>query len=68
MSERNGITVSRETCDLILTSLSFTRQKFESYPYPTEDIRRQRLADVDTAVAAIRFLGRYAEKGTPSHE
>lgn len=53
----------RPHVDLILTSLSFTRQKFESYPYqdfgPAEQalaFRSQRLADVDAAIAAVRQL------------
>lgn len=33
----------------IVTSLEFTRQKFEVYPYPSPSIRAERIADIDRA-------------------
>ena len=49
--------------DLVLSSLSFTRMAFESYDYRDEDLRRQRLADVDRTTAAIRELKRDKKGG-----
>lgn len=41
---------------LILESLSFTRSAFENYRYPTYEIRQQRLAEVNAAMAAVRAV------------
>lgn len=43
--------------DLILESLSYTRQRFATYDrYPSEDFRQSRLADVDSTIAKVRHL------------
>ena len=42
---------------LILESLSFTREAFRNYGgYPSEDFRRERLAEVNAAMDAIRQI------------
>jgi hypothetical protein len=40
----------------VLTSLDFTKQKFEGYPYQEESIRRLRLADVNEVIDKMRCL------------
>jgi len=50
--------LTREDCSLIIESLRYTRERFANYPYPNEDLRRERVADVDHAANAIRALRR----------
>lgn len=45
-----------EDCRLILTSLEFTRMKFENYCYPTYALRQERLADVNRSMVGIREI------------
>lgn len=54
--------LNRDDCDLILQSLEYTRRRFEIYPYPTEQGRRERLADVDAATAKVRVLRRQTKQ------
>ena len=43
--------------ELILESLKYTRQRFETYDsYPDEGFRQQRLAQVDEVVAKLREI------------
>lgn len=48
--------ISRADCAFILTSLRFTRDKFESYPYADYETRVGRLADVDDVITKVRAL------------
>ena len=49
--------INRSDCDLIIRSLQYTRQEFERYEhYPSEEFRRERIADVDSALTKIRVL------------
>lgn len=48
--------VAAEAAHLILESLRYTREAFQRYPYPSYEIRQERLADVDRAIDAIRSL------------
>lgn len=48
--------ITSDDCRFVLTSLEFTRMKFEEYPYQTEEIRRGRLADVDEVIDKMRGL------------
>lgn len=48
--------LTRADLTLILDSLSFTRRAFESYRYPTHELRRERLADVAAVTAKVRAL------------
>jgi hypothetical protein len=45
-------------CDLILQALGFARTAFENYTYPTPEIRRERLDDVDRCASQIRAMRR----------
>ena len=42
--------------ELILTSLEFTRLKFENTNYPTYEFRQSQLQRVDSAMAKVRTL------------
>jgi hypothetical protein len=54
--------IDRSDCELIIESLRYTRQAFEGYEhYPSEEFRRERIADVDSALTKIRAL----RKGLP---
>ncbi len=52
----SGGRITTDDCAFMLESLRYTRMKFEDYPYPTEEIRRGRLADVDSVVEHVRWL------------
>lgn len=38
----------------ILESLEYTKSRFDNYPYPTYELRRQRLELVESAIAHVR--------------
>jgi hypothetical protein len=44
--------------ELVISSLQYTRQAFEAYSYPTPELRQERLAAVDEAIAAVREIKR----------
>ena len=49
---------------LVLESLQFTKQKFQAYGgYPSYEMKRERIAEVEQTIAAIRAL-RDSEKET----
>lgn len=49
--------LDRSDCELIIQSLQYTRQEFERYEhYPSEEFRRERIADVDSALTKVRAL------------
>jgi hypothetical protein len=50
--------MTRSDCDLILQALGFARTTFENYPYPTPELRRERLDDVDRCASKVRAMRR----------
>lgn len=42
--------------DVILQSLEHTRHKFENYEYPSYEIKKQRLDEVNAVMAKVREL------------
>lgn len=48
--------LTRADLSLVLDSLSFTRRAFENYRYPTHELRRERLAEVEAVTAKVRAL------------
>jgi hypothetical protein len=50
-----NVSITRDDVQLILESLSFTKEKFESYQkYPTREFQDSRVADVKTAIKHVR--------------
>jgi len=46
-----------ESAHMIIESLRYTKQTFQTYEYyASEDQRRERLADVDRTIAVVRAL------------
>jgi hypothetical protein len=48
--------LTRADLTFVLESLSFTRRAFEDYRYPTYELRRERLAEVEAVTAKVRVL------------
>lgn len=46
--------LSRDDLSFILESLNYTKHRFDNYPYPTYELRRERLADVESVIAHVR--------------
>jgi len=45
-----------EECSFILTSLDYTRDKFENYNYPTYELRKERLKEVHDIMHKIQRM------------
>jgi len=48
--------LTADDCRFILTSLEFTEMKFQDYPYPGPEIRREQLAAVRAVILKVRAL------------
>jgi len=48
--------------DFILDSLKYSKMKFESYEYPSYELKQQRIKDVETVIAKILSLRQEMKK------
>lgn len=48
--------LTSDDCRFILESLDYTRQAFEAYRYPSEEIKAGRLQDVRDVILKVRAL------------
>lgn len=55
--------LSKSDWDFIITSLRFTRERFESYNYPDNETRNQRLSDVEGVIDRARNARKEARAG-----
>ena len=51
-----SIYMSADEARLILSSLRTTREKFTVSRYPSDDIRKERLAEIDRAMESMRVI------------
>lgn len=45
----------------ILSSLEFSRQRFENYDYPTWEFKQQRIKDIEHAMSVVREAKKYGK-------
>jgi hypothetical protein len=60
--EPEGEPLTLEDVEFLLEGLPYTRHKFETYPYDSEELRSEQLARVDAVIVKLRRL-RQAMRG-----
>ena len=48
--------------DVILTSLEYSRHKFENYEYPSYEIKQQRMDEINDVMTKVRELKKKLKK------
>ena len=62
VTESEGEPLTLEDVEFLLEGLPYTRHKFETYPYDSEELRSEQLARVDAVIVKLRRL-RQAMRG-----